>query len=111
MIIKERLEILEGNKLLYQVLDMDETIRSHVDDFTAKNGWQIRSFQSSILILATKTIFIRGEAMNSDLNASLCYFDTFDEADAVKDNILSAFHEWAESLNIPKTNGVNIFSF
>lgn len=99
MKIKFILKTLEGNQLLFQVLEMDERFRRGKDGgtevFKARNGWRVGSLDSPNIEPVGKTIFLRGRKLEKDKKATIITASFDRDAVALKSEIIAALQDWA----------------
>lgn len=112
--LKFRIEVLPGNWLLFQVLEMDERFRSKSLELTnslnINDISEIRSYSYPSISNKDKTIYLRGCDKLSDLLPSFLKIETSPEM-AKKDilGVLSNFWRWEGFKNDFKESKIEIY--
>ena len=106
--LKIRLEKWE-KVLVFQVLEMDESLRGSVD-FEASNGIKIAS--PNVPVVHTNSIALWGNWKTWDFIIQTVYFDSNEERDEHYDKIVAALREWEKTLtNEPVEEQEGVLTF
>ena len=100
---------MAGNRLIFQILEMDERLRG-CPTFIGSSGWKIISSSFPAIEPTDKIIAIRGQ--RDDFHIDVVMFDTRIDLICVKNDILMTFAEWSEFLNKDKKEpSTDVFEF
>jgi len=94
---KFRIEVWEGNQIVFQVLEMDERFRREREEhiFTASNGIRVKSYSHSAIYSRKeiKEVYLRGSETGMDF---LVTSATVASPERETARLKTALKEWAE---------------